>query len=215
MKKLLVLFAIIPCVLLGQTKIEPNDLNQWNFYGIGSKGIWGNQFYMKEDANSSKGVMIISPKSYDDSVVVKYEIMTLNAPTVCVTILSASNEGKDLKIPADYDGAMGLWTDKVNNYFFAFRNEAHGFTPFLRKYPEQEGKDATMVAAPKNVMTSGQYYHVEVGRKGYKLWLKINGKIVLNVKDSSPLQGGNIAIRLRGTAGEHAACLIKNMEITD
>ena len=173
---MLIAMLITPTILLGQKKYSASDLKEWSFYGKGTTGIWGTQFYMKEDTQDTKGVMIVSPDSFNENIVLKYEVLTLTPSTVCVAILSATSDGEKLEIPADYDGAMSLWIKKNQNYFMAFRNAPHGVTPFIRKYPETNGSDGTLVSAKKNVLSCGDYHQIEVGRKGDLLWLKIDGK---------------------------------------
>jgi hypothetical protein len=116
-----------------------------------------------------------------------------------------------LSIPGDYNGAMSLWVNEKDNYFYAFKNASHAYPPFIRKYPVPGG-DALAIAE-ENLMLPGKYYAIELGRIGNKLWLKIDGKKVLETVDESMLPGGHIAFRVRGTAGFKAACLIKDLEI--
>jgi len=198
-------------------KFTPEDLNNWAFYGQGSKMVEShNSFFMREDVES-EGVMLVSPDSYGENVVLKYDVMTLTPASVLVAITSASNPGEDtdITIPNDYDGAMDLWINDVESYFYAFRNGPHNFTPFIRKYPVAEGEDPALVSMKKNIMHPGVFYTVELGRKGNKLWLKVDGKLVLKTVDDNAFGGGHIALRIRGTAGEYAACLIRNMEIIE
>lgn len=208
------LIAIVPSLVSAQ-KITPEELFEWDFYGQGEKLVEShNMFFMKE-AKESNGVMIVSPESYSENAVIKYDIMTLTPATVCVAILSASNPGKDIKltIPEDYDGSMSLWINEVESYFYAFRNAPHNYTPFIRKYPVAEGEEAALVSIEENLMHPGVFYTIEIGRNKDLVWLKINGDTVLETKDENAFSGGHIAFRLRGTAGEYAACLIRNAEI--
>ncbi len=209
--------VLMPLLIKAQNiKLTPEDLNTWSFYGQGEKLVEShNMFFMKEDPKESNGVMIVSPESYDENVVVKYDVMTLTPASVLVAILSASNKGDDsrLSIPSNYDGSMSLWINDVESYFYAFRNGPHNFTPFIRKYPVPEGQDPALVSYEKNIMHPGVFYSIEIGRKGDLLWLKVDGKTILETKDENAWGGGHIAFRIRGTAGEYAACLIRNVEI--
>ena len=65
----------------------------------------------------------------------------------------------------------------------------------------------------KNVMQCGTFHHVEVGRKQGNLWLEVDGNKLFQTKDQRPHGAGHVAIRIRGTAGEYAACFIRNLEI--
>jgi hypothetical protein len=82
----------------------------------------------------------------------------------------------------------------------------------VRKNP---GSGEELISAAENVMIAGFYYDIEVGREEEKLWLSIDGRKTFEVNDEDPLPGGHIAIRLRGTAGFKAGCLIKDMEILE
>lgn len=194
--------------------ITPSELEKnWDFYGIGKAfSEVHNQFLIGED-EKSLGAILVSPKSYGENVVIRYEAMTLTPASVLVAILSATNHGKDtpLTIPEDHNGAMPFWRDEVDCYFFAFSNAAHNFTPFVRRYPKTE--NSTLASAKENVMQAGRYYKIEVGRIGKKLWLKVDGKLMFKTEDYDPLPGGKIAFRTRGTAGYKAAFLMKNLEI--
>lgn len=214
---LLIAAILMPTLASAQSvKLSPEDLNNWSFYGQGTKMVEShNMFFMKE-APESNGVMLVSPDSYGEDVVLKYDVMTLTPASVLVALLSASNIGDDatLTIPEDYDGSMSLWIDDVESYFYAFRNAPHNFTPFIRKYPVAEGEDPALVSYPTNIMHPGVFYAIEIGRKGKDIWLKVDGETILETTDKKALDGGHIAFRIRGTAGEYAACLIRNVEIT-
>ncbi|WP_430933434.1 DUF6250 domain-containing protein [Saccharicrinis sp. 156] len=206
--------TILPTCLNGQV-ITPEELNSWPFYGQGTKLVEShNMFFMKE-AKESNGVMIVSPESYGADVVVKYDIMTLTPASVLVAILSASNPGKDasLSIPENYDGSMKLWIEDVESYFYAFRNGPHNYTPFIRKYPAPKGQDPALVSYEKNIMHPGVFYSIEIGRKKDVIWLKLDGEKILETTDKKAYGGGHFAFRIRGTAGEYAACLIRNVEV--
>ena len=214
---LIIAALVVTAASVQAQKLTPEDLNNWTFLGQGSKMVEShNQFFMKEDPTGSNGVMIVSPESYGENVVVKYDVMSATTAGVLVAILSASNPGEDtgITIPEDYDGSMSLWIDDVENYLYAFRNGPHNFTPFIRKYPCPAGQNPALVSMEKNFMHPGVYYSVEIGRKGNKLWCKVDGETVLETTDKNAFGGGHIAFRIRGTAGEYAACLIRNVEIT-
>lgn len=199
-------------------KISPKELASWPFYGQGTiiKENHG-QVFLKEDPNGSKGIMLVSPRSYSTHVVIRYKVMSLTPMTVLVNLLSVSEEGKTelLNLDNKYDGNLATWRNEKESYFFAFCNASHNYPPFIRKFPIKDPHNFTLDMAKENIMMSGKYYNVEVGRKKALIWLKINGKTILKAKDPKPLQGGHIAFRIRGTATEYAACLIKDVEITE
>jgi len=52
-----------------------------------------------------------------------------------------------------------------------------------------------------------------VGREKDHIWLAIDGEKVIEAIDPDPLGEGHFSFRIRGTAGETASCLIKNVKI--
>lgn len=85
--------------------------------GEGEVSTWGNQTSIKE-ADDTKGVMLISPKTYANDVIIRYKVLALTPAKVIVTMLSVSDEGESdgLTIPDNYDGSIGLWTNSKENY---------------------------------------------------------------------------------------------------
>lgn len=194
-----------------ETKISTAELLTWQLLGEGKVSeVMGEQISLQE-SDQSKGVMLLSPAYYEGDIIVRYNALALTPPTVFVTVLSAKdNAAEQLTVPADYDGTMGFWTTETSNYFFAFKNATHGSTPFILKNPAAE----KMVNAPEqDRMTAGVYYDIEVGREGDRLWLSIDGEEVVDMVDESPVAGGHVAFRLRGTAGLPAIGFIKALSI--
>jgi hypothetical protein len=215
MKKRTLLFSTVICALsilsAAAETVSATDLGEkWPFYGKGVSTVRGELFYMRE-ANDSVGAILISPESYKGDVILRYEIMPMSAASVCVALLGATDAGKaeTLTIPEGYDGNMGLWINSMDNYFFAFHNAAHDRPPFLKRFPANE----RLVMADKNVMRAGAFYSIEAGRKGTKLWFKVDGEKVFETEDPNPLTSGHIAFRIRGIDYEPAACLIRNVTI--
>jgi len=194
-----------------EVKVSAEELKNWTLLGMGEASIWGAQTSLKE-ADTTKGVMLISPESYGENVIVRYKVLALTPATVMVVLLSLSDEEKSASftIPEGYDGNIDLLSNVKENYFFAFKNAPHNFTPFIRRYPNTK---TALASAKENNMIAGVYYNIEVGRQGAKLWLSIDGEKVFETIDENPLSGGHIAFRLRGTAGFKAGCLIKDLVI--
>ncbi len=215
MKNFLILFLVLIAVSVTAqtgTTYSPKDLEKWESLGDGNGYVTHGQFIM-EEVEGSQGFMILSPNRYND-VVLRYEVMTMNAATVLVAVINASDIGKStgLTIPGDYMGSFGFWTKEVEDYMFGFRVMAHNSTPFLRKHPAP-GKSSTIGLAEKNVMYPGWRYTVECGKKGSQIWLKIDGETIISVVDEQPLGAGKLAIRVRGTAGDLGKCMVRNLEI--
>lgn len=191
--------------------VSPEDLAEnWKFYGAGVAKAERGMFYMKESPGS-QGVMIVSPTAFPEDVVVRYEIMPMNAASVCVVVMSASDIGDSttVSLPADYDGSMGHWIGNTENYFFAFHNASHARPPFVRKFPDR----SLIGEHSANVMMNGRFHTIEAGRKGGKVWLEIDGKRIIDGTDDNPIGSGHLAFRIRGLSEETAACLIKNVVI--
>ncbi|WP_248722420.1 hypothetical protein [Seonamhaeicola sp. ML3] len=212
------ILVALSCLLVQAQKMTPTDLNAWTFWGQGSKQVMkNNMFFMKEDPLKSSGVMIVSPKSYSNKVTIKYDVMTLTPASVLVAMMSVSDMGdsNNISLPHDYDGAMGLWIHDKESYFYAFRNAPHNKTPFIRKYPAIKGESPDLVSLDKNIMHPGIFYSIEIGQDENQIWLKVDGETILKTTDKNALTGGHVAFRIRGTAGEYAACLIRNLEIQE
>jgi len=194
-------------------EVSPSELENWNFYGYGKAFNEGHKQFCVAEADETKGAMIVSPNKYGEDVIIRYKTMSLTPAGVLVAILSATDFGasEELTVPQDYDGSMPFWRDKVDCYFFAYRNAPHNFAPFVRKYPKKD--NTALGSAKENVMQVGIYHDVEVGRSGKNLWLKVDGKLLFKATDENPLSGGHIAFRTRGTAGFKGAFLMKDLKI--
>lgn len=196
---------------LKEEKVSAAELKDWEIWGQGEVLAIGDQTCLKED-DETKGVMLISPKTYKGDVVLKFKVLGLTAASVVAVVLSGSDPGESaaLTIPENYDGDFSLWYNEKENYFFAFKNAPHGLTPFVRRNPTP---GEILASAPDNVMVAGVYYDVELGRKNDQLWLSVNDEEVFRVEDKKPLSGGHVALRIRGTAGFKGACLVKDLAI--
>ncbi len=191
--------------------VSAEDLNTtWSFYGKGLSKVERGMLYMREDPGSL-GVMMVSPQAYPANVTVRYEIMPMTAASVCVFVLSASDkgEGAQVTLPVGYDGSMGHWIQNTENYFFAFHNASHNRPPFIRRFPER----TAIGEYSQNIMSSGKFHTIEVGRKNDRVWLEINGQRIIEGTDANPLGPGHLAFRIRGLSEEPASCLIKNVVI--
>ncbi len=216
MKNIITLFlAVLTVSAFAQksTKYSPADLEDWQTLGDGKAYATHGQFMM-EEVEGSIGFMIFSPEKYED-VVLRYEVMTMNPATVLVALLNASavGENTDLLIEDDNRGSFGFWANEAQDYMFGFRVMAHNSTPFLRKHPAPEGESAGIGLAEKHVMHSGWRHTVECGKKGSRLWLKIDGETLIDVSDEQPLGAGTIALRVRGTGSDLGKSMIRNLEI--
>ncbi len=206
-------FAILSPLGLRAENIPTRTIAEtWNTHGAGVVRHQNRMLFMQE-AEDSSGVMVVSPEAFGENITLRYELMPMNAASVCVAMIAASDEGDgaSLTLPEDYDGGMGPWVRSIQNYFFAFHNMAHDRTPFAVRFPD--GKD--IGEHEINVMRSGEFHTVEIVKNNGALSLSVNGTILFEGSDEAPLGKGHIAFRIRGINGLAAACLIRNVSITD
>ena len=189
------------------------DLLKWESWGKGIVANGSHGQLILSESDSSKGIMILSPKIYGKDVILSYDLMSLRPATVCIVELLAHNtDDYNLKLPEDYDGNVEYLFKNINMYMFTFLNAAHNKPgPFIRKYPEPGTEP--LVQTDKQFMQSGIYYHVELGKIGSKLFLKIDDQMILETTDANSFNAGKIILRIRGTAHEVASCLIRNVKI--
>ena len=199
MKILLGAFIILISFAKAQPNIIPADsLVNWNFYGIGVAKIDHEQVYLKEFTNSV-GVTLLSPKKYTGDVIMRYKLMPLTAATVCVAMLNMhNNDNYEISIPNDYNGYVQFWTQESSGYFFAFHNMPHNQTPFVRRCDIKSQTNDKLQSGTKNVMFESRYYDVEVGKKGKRVWLKVDHEIVLDIEDEGEnFKKGYLALRIK------------------
>lgn len=198
---------------LKKSTIPVDELMRWTALGQGKAERSGAQIAMQE-SDDSQGFMIVSPEPFPGDIIIRYKTLALTAATVLVAMISVSDigESENLTIPDNYDGGMGLLMGQRESYFFAFKNAPHSNnTPFVRKSPNPSGN---LGASNHNDnMVAGIYYDIEIGKHQGKLWLSVNGDKLFEAEDENPLQGGHVALRIRGTAGFRAGCLIKDLVI--
>ncbi|MBN1291658.1 MAG: hypothetical protein JXB48_07440 [Candidatus Latescibacteria bacterium] len=198
----------------GRINIAVEDLAKWQFLGIGSVGIDAAEHaVVLAEGEDSKGVTIVSPESYGTHVTLTFKVKPLTYESVNVVMLSVSDKdsGGDIKVPAAYDGNFNFWTqENVQNYVFAFHNAAHDRTPFIQKSPG----GLAIASAPENI-TGERWFDIEIARHGKHLIMKIDGKTVVEGTDpdSAGLPGGKICFRMRGTPGNAAKALFRDVVI--
>lgn len=188
------------------------DLKKWESFGKGLLKADHGQTVLHE-TEGSKGYMLVSPKTYSNDIIVSYDVMALNAATILVSFLYAHNtDNYELYLDAEYDGNIKYLFKNMNMYMFVYHNAAHNKPgPLVRKFPIPGIEPLQM--ATKHEVETGKYYHVEIGKEGEELWLKIDEKKILKVKDPDYYKSGKVILRLRGTGRETASCLIKNLKI--
>lgn len=194
-------------------ELSAADLLSWSRWGNGYVGSFRDRAVQMTESAHSEGLMLISPESYGTELEVSFDVMTLRPATVLVLMLSISSDdgSGSFAMPPGFDGAMSGWPPGATSYFFAFHNAPHFRHPFVNRWGP-EGVQLLQEAG-KNYMTPGRWHSVEAGRSGGRIWLRIDGQVVLQVTDPEPFGSGHIAFRIRGSGTEIASCFIKDVEI--
>ena len=66
-------------------------------------------------------------------------------------------------------------------------------------------------------MNTQEWYAVEIGKQGNRLWFKLNNDLVFEQEDCNPLSGGHLIFRISGTTDEtviFAKAAIKDLIIS-
>ena len=191
-------------------EIGTDELMNWNFVGSGQLSVANRQVYLAESQGSA-GILLVSPSKLENDHIVSYDVMALRPGTVLVALMSLSNkEDGGLMFEEDYDANLRYIINNANAYMIAFLNSPHNRYPFVNRFP---AKANPLVEADRSYMQPGVYYHIDVGRENGRIWLAIDGEKVIEGVDPDPLEDGHFSFRIRGTAGETASCLIRNVKI--
>jgi hypothetical protein len=191
-------------------EVTADELLNWDMWGSGRLSRNGTQLYMAETEGSA-GVLLISPTKYGKELVVSYDVLPLQAATVLVALMSFSNtDDGGLAFEDDYNANLKYINQNANAYMIAFLDAPHNRYPFINRFP---ARDNPLIEADETYMQPGVVYHIDVGREKDHIWLAINGAKIIDAVDPDPLGDGHFSFRIRGTGGEVASCLIKNVRI--
>lgn len=202
-----------------QIKITARELSQWFTLDKGKTSIDGDALVMEETAGAD-GYFLISPEAYSGDYVISYQVRAMSESSVLITLFSASQPANPdgLKLPAKDSTPQEFWTWRSNmqHYNLTFNNSSHGLSPFFFKNlsPLSRGFYDRL---PENIATVGKWHAVEIGKKGSRIWFKMDGKEYFNVQDCDPLRAGHLIFRISGTTGEKvilAKAAIKDLSIT-
>lgn len=195
---------------MSEQDVSVSELLEWSDYGHGVVESFRDQALQMTEADGSVGVTIVGPAALGPRVVIRYEAMALTPATVLVTILAASDDDSpDISFPEDYDGGITPWLSRPA-YFFAKHNAAHLRQPFVARFHHTD-ETRLLDEAPRQHTQTGVWHSVEVGRWDGLVWLRIDGRLVLQARDPEPLGDSRPALRIRGTGTEHASCLIRDV----
>ncbi len=197
-------------------ELSPEDLSEWLLIGVGEAVV-----DQKENAlilgegHASKGITLVSPHSYGNHVILSFEIRPMSYEGVSTVFLSASDlvTMGDLKVTDDHLGNFNFWTEgRVQNYLFSYHNGYFDSKPYIMKNPGLKE-----VATASDEIPAAKTFKVEVGRRGRRLWIKIDDKLVVKGRDKNRggLPPGRIGFRLRGHGAGAYRCLIRNVVISE
>jgi hypothetical protein len=194
-------------------KISNADLAAWKVMGGGTVAIDSAEKAVRvAESADSKGITLVSTGVYPGNTVITFKVKPEQYKGVCVVLLSASDKNaRGIDVPAGNDGSLAFWSEgTVQDYMFAFHTGFHQPNIFIRKYP-----GAVDIVQTKDIAPDQKWYTIEIGQKGPRLWLKVDGKIAVegNDPDGKGLPGGNIGLRLRGPGDGSYSCLFKDMTI--
>lgn len=186
---------------LTEQKISPEELASWKTLDKGKSTVNGDEIII-EETEGADGYFLISPEAYEGDLIINYKVKALSESSVCIVLFSTSDSGETLSITMPKKDAKGVdfwnWRTTLEHYNFTFNNISHGNKPFFFKNisPLERGfyKNTS-----ENVMKPQQWHDVEIGKKGTKLWFKLNGNIVFEQEDCKPLKGGHLIFRISGT----------------
>jgi len=215
--RLLAVAAIIAAPVSGSLRATPVSVEelteQWAFYGQGEAKQFRQMLYLGE-AGDSKGAMVVSPEALPRDYRVRFDVLPLSAATVVVlygSILPDGKQGSD-PVPAGYDGDLVALFDVTEGLFAAFHNAAHSRTPFVARVgPKKSFEMLGEFGEP--VMWTGRWSRVEFVKEGRDVRLAIDGEPVVEARTDTELSPGLFSFRVRGTAGEPASCLIRDVRI--
>ncbi len=202
-----------------QEKISPQQLYTWQTLDKGKRTI-KNDALLLEETQGSDGYFLISPKKYKGDYVLNYKVKAMSESAVLITLFSVSQRDDTGKLDLPKNDAspkeIWEWRSSLEHYNLTFNNKSHGNKPFFFKNisPFSRGFYQSL---PKNIVTVGKWYDVEIGKTGTRLWFKLNNTIVFDVQDCNPLTEGHLIFRISGTTGDKtifAKAAIKDIVIS-
>jgi hypothetical protein len=199
------------------SEISLVELAQWHLFGPGKVELLKEEQAVRlVEGRGSSGVVLLSPRVYGKRMVARFKVKPEIHESICVVFTSASAvDGKEIIVPEGYNGNFDFWRGpnvSVKSYTFAFHTGYHQPNAFLIKNP-----GPVELAKSRDIATDQRWYTVEIGRDDARLWMRIDGKIVLEGTDDpvTGLLGGHFGLRVRGPGDGRAAVLYKDMNITE
>ncbi|WP_422862018.1 family 16 glycoside hydrolase [Flagellimonas sp. W118] len=185
--------------------ITPEQLSKWQTFDKGKSTVNGNELIV-EETKGSDGYFLISPNILKKDFILKYMVKALSESTVLINLFSVTqNQGdQTFELPPNTSTPQEVWQwrTEMKHYNLTFNNRSHGIKPFFFKNnsPYSRGFHENL---PGNIMETGEWNSIEIGKKENRLWFKLNDKIYFNVEDCEPLGEGRLIFRISGTTGEN------------
>jgi hypothetical protein len=192
------------------------ELSRWKLVGIGRVTIDRTEkALLLSEGKDSKGITLVSPRSYKNNVSLRFKVKPLRFQAVCVVLLSISDlkTAGPARLPEKHDGNLTLFTaGNVQCYVAAFHSGFHQPDSYIKRYPGDHP-----IAASPDVATGQEWYEIEFGRRGPSLWLKVNGRTVCQGTDRNErdLPRGSIGFRLRGPGDGTASYLLRDLTVIE
>lgn len=221
---ILFMISFLPLIGCGQKttqqeKVSPLELSQWKTLDKGKSTIKDDALII-EETEGANGYFLISPKSYKGDYTIRYKVKALSESSVLIALFSASQKDNvnELILPPNDSKPEEFWKWRSNmqHYNITFNNKSHNYKPFFLKNlsPNSRGFYETL---PDNIAEVGQWYDVEIGKKGEHLWFKLDDKTFFDMEDCNPLGDGHLIFRISGTTGDKtilAKAAIKDIVIS-
>jgi len=199
--------------------ISLQELSNWRTLDKGLSQVVGEEIII-EEIDGSDGYFLISPKTYHGDLIINYKVKALSESSVMIVLFSASDKGitEGLTLPSKEAKGRDFWTWRTHleHYNLTFNNASHGYTPFFYKNLTPLSKGFRLNKA-ENIMNTMEWYDVEIGKQGKRLWFKLNNELIFEQEDCVPLEGGHVLFRISGTTGEEvifAKIAIKDLIIS-
>ncbi len=216
---LLVLLVNCSETTLNKEIITAQELSTWRTLDNGKSTVVGEELII-EETEGADGYFLVSPKSYKGDIILNYKVKALSDSAVLIALFSASDAGESqgITLPPEDTKGMGFWTWRTHleHYNLTFNNVSHNYKPFFFKNISPRSKGFHLTKA-ENIMGIHEWYDVEIGKQGNRLWFKLNDKMIFEQEDCNPLSGGHLIFRISGTTGEKvifAKAVLKNLIIS-
>lgn len=187
-----------------QEKITPKEMASWLTFDKGKTTIEGDVLIV-EEVEGSDGYFLISPKIYPKDFTLTYKVKAMSESTVLINLFSVLQDSKsdEFLLPPviSTPSEVWQWRSSMQHYNLTFNNRSHGITPFFFKNSptKPRGFDEKL---KENIVEVGAWYVVEIGKKDNRIWFKLNNKLIFDVEDKNPFEGGRLIFRISGTTGK-------------